>query len=131
MVASVNDLLFDWLIWNNDDAQRHVFFRTIMANLFNSSFSWLPSKWCHKLIKIIVIGFWNTSFCKILVIFFLFIVRVITDRGVISSESPFTLEIINFLREGKRWEIHYHDYLFSSGIVRITKTSFILGLLVV
>ena len=48
---------------------------------------WLPSTWGHKHIKIIVIGFWNTSLCKILVIFFLFIVCVITDRGFISSDS--------------------------------------------
>ena len=27
MVASINDLLLDWLIWNNDDAQRYVSFR--------------------------------------------------------------------------------------------------------
>ena len=39
MVASVNDLLLDWLIWNNDDAQKHVFLGTIMANLFKSSFN--------------------------------------------------------------------------------------------
>ena len=25
MVASVNDLLLDWLIWNNDDAQTRFF----------------------------------------------------------------------------------------------------------
>ena len=39
MVASANDLLLDWLIWNNDDVQRHVCFGTIMENLFNSSFN--------------------------------------------------------------------------------------------
>ena len=69
---------------------------------------WLPSTWAHKHIKIIVIGLWNTSLCKILVIFFLFIVCVITDRGFISSDSPFTLEIIKFSTEGKRWERPYH-----------------------
>ena len=67
-----------------------------------------PSKWGHKHIKIIVIGFWNTSSCKIFVIFFLFIVFVIVDRGFISSNSPFTLEVIKFSTEGKRWERHYH-----------------------
>ena len=92
---------------------------------------WLPSTWGHKHIKIIVIGLWNTSLCKILIIFFLFIVCVITDRGFISSDSSFTLEIIKFSTEGKRWERPYHHFLFSSGLVRITKTSLILGLLVV
>ena len=81
---------------------------------------WLPSTWAHKHIKIIVIGFWNTSLCKILVIFFLFIVCVITDRGFISSDSPFTLEIIKFSTEGKKvrktlsWLVVFLLVLFGS-----------------
>ena len=38
MVASVNDLSLDWLIWNNDYASRNVLFLgTIIENKFNSS----------------------------------------------------------------------------------------------
>ena len=45
---------------------------------------------------------------QIIVIPFLFIVCVIAERGFISSDSPFTLEVIKFPIEGKRRERPYH-----------------------
>ena len=91
---------------------------------------WFASKWSHKHLKNIVIGFWNAFLCKIHVILFLFIVCVITQRGSIFSASPPPGNNQFFNRRKKFRKVLLWYYLFSSGIVRVSKICFILGLLV-